>query len=110
MIHPLIEMYNAAKEAIYEHVGFPGEDWGYCPIDDCTAYYWTLVDDTTVYYADTEQELEDQEGNYYSAEVYTQRFYDKYVYRGQDLTMIFLNPGVDGMRYFSLFDNSKERQ
>ena len=45
--------------------------------------------------------------DYYSSEIYTQRFYKKHVYEGKDFTMIFTNPGVDGMKYFSLFDNTK---
>lgn len=101
----LIENYNAALEELYNHVGFT-EDWVVCPIDDKTEMFWD-VDDQTVRYADSKEEFEEESGNYYSDEIYKQRFYSKWVYEGTEFTMIFCYPGVDGMTYFRIFDNSK---
>ncbi len=101
----IIENYNKALKEIYEHVGFT-EDWVICPIDDATEYFWT-VDKDEVRYADSVEELESGEGNSYSDEIYTQRFYSKWVYEGEKYTMIFCDPHVDGMKYFRIFDNSK---
>lgn len=101
----LIKDYLKAKQAVYDHVGFK-EDWVVCPLDDCTHYYWN-VEGKTVKYADTQHELETEDGSYYEDDLYTQRFYPKWVYEGDDFTMVFCNPGVDGMKWFRLFDNSK---
>lgn len=101
----LMENYNKAKQELYDHVGFK-EDWVVCPIDDCTDKYWD-VQGLTVKYADSREEFESESGNYYEDELYTQRFYKKWVYEGKDLTMVFCNPGVDGVQWFRVFDNTK---
>lgn len=104
----IIQDYEKAKQTIYDHVGFV-EDWVIYPIDDCTDKYWNVnEEDKEVYYADSENEFINGDGNYYVDELYTQRFYDKWVYEGEEFTMIFCNPGVDGMKYFRLFDNKKK--
>lgn len=101
----LIKNYNAALQAIYDHVGFV-EDWVICPIDDKTDYVWQ-ADENEVKYAKTIEDFNGDGGAYYVDEIYKQRFYSKHVYAGKDFTMIFCNPGVDGMKYFRIFDNSK---
>lgn len=101
----LIENYNKAKQEIYDHVGFE-EDWVTCPIDDSTDFLWT-VDEISVKYAENIDKLQSDD-DFYQDDIYTQRFYDKWVYRGEDITMIFCNPHVDGMKYFRIFDNLKE--
>jgi hypothetical protein len=103
----LIENYKKALEAVYQHVGFH-EDWVVAPLDDETDKFWN-EDGEIVRYADSVEELERETGNYYEDEIYKQRFYSKWVYEGKDFTMIFCNPGVDGMQWFRLFDNSKRR-
>lgn len=102
----IVKQYNEAKQAIYDHVGFE-EDWVVYPIDDCTDKYW-FVDEGSkeVHYADSPESMKEEEG--YVDELYTQRFYRKWIYRGPLFTMIFCNPGVDGMKWFRVFDNSKE--
>lgn len=106
-MHELIKNYEEAKRAIYDHVGFGEESWVVCPIEDCTEYVWK-INTPLVTFAENLEELEDVEaGKYYQDEIYTQRFYDKWVYEGKDLTMVFCNPDVDGMKWFRLFDNSK---
>lgn len=101
----LIKDYEKSLQAIYDHVGFV-EDWVVYPIDDCTDKFWN-TDGETVYYADSEEEFKTEEGNFYSDDVYEQRFYDKWVYEGKDFTMIFCDPHVDGMKWFRIFDNTK---
>jgi len=103
----LLKNYEKALQAIYDHVDFE-EDWVVFPIDDCTDYYWS-VDDDNVYYAESKEEYEDQEGNYYVDEIYKNRFYKKWVYEGEHLTMIMCDPRVDGMKCFKIFDNSKKQ-
>jgi hypothetical protein len=83
------------------------EDWVIYSIDDKTKMYW-ILNKNFVDYAETKEQLKDKEGlNYYSDEIYTQRFYEKWVYEGKELTMIFCDPHVDGMKWFRIFDNNK---
>lgn len=103
----LIESYEKAKQDLYDHVGFK-EDWVVCPIDDQTHCYWQL-NGSSVKFAETMEKLE-SDGDYYLDDIYTQRFYNKWVYEGEKYTMIFCNPGVDGMKWFRVFDNSKKIQ
>lgn len=111
----IIEKYNKSLQDIYDHVGFK-EDWVVCPLSDDTEYYWKYKDgESHVRYAktiedlNTSWEVEDGIviGEYYEDEIYKQRFYKKWVYEGNDYTMIFCDPHVDGMKYFRLFDNKK---
>jgi len=101
----LIKNYLESLQKIYDHVGFV-EDWVIYPLDDQLNRYWD-EDGDSVYYADTYEEFDSEDGGYYVDEIYKQRFYNQWVYVGDDFTMIFCNPGVDGMKYFRLFDNSK---
>ena len=101
----LIKNYENALQAIYNHVGFE-EDFVVAPIDDCTDFFWE-TDGEDVYFANSEEELKSQKGNFFIDEVYKQRFYDKWVYEGKDFTMIFCDPRTDGMKWFRIFDNTK---
>jgi hypothetical protein len=100
----LISNYSKALQAIYDHVGFV-EDWVVYPIDIRTECFWR-VDGNSVRYADTEEKF-NSNGDYYLDDIYTQRFYSKWVYEGEKYTMIFCNPCVDGMKWFRIFDNNK---
>ena len=104
----LISKYNDSLELLYKHVGFT-ENWVVYPIDDCTEMFWS-TDEKTVKYAKSVEDYKDFYSKGYEDEIYTQRFYKKHIYRGKDLTMIFCDPHVDGMRYFRIFDNKKEQK
>jgi hypothetical protein len=102
-----METYNKALHDLYDHVGFK-EDWVVYPIDDCTDKYWYVNESTNeVHYGETQEDLKNQIDNYYVDEIYKQRFYDKWIYSGKKFTMIFCDPGVDGMKWFKIFDNDK---
>lgn len=103
----LIRKYEDALQAIYDHVGFV-ENWVVYPIDDQTDKFWD-TDGDSVWYADSEDELFNENGNFYTDDVYTQRFYSRHVYEGEELTMIFCDPHVDGMRWFRIFLNDNRR-
>ena len=100
----LIENYQKALDSVYEHVGFK-EEWVVCPLDDCTEYYWYANEDIVRFALTLEQFNSD--GDYYEDDIYTQRFYKKWIYEGADFTMIFCDPHTDGMKWFRLFDNKK---
>jgi len=105
MENKLITDYQKALDAIYDHVGFK-EDWVVCPLDHCMDMFWNVVGER-VKFSLSPEEFFEETGEYYEDELYTQRFYDKWVYEGKDFTMVFCNPGVDGMKWFRLFDNKK---
>lgn len=103
----LIEKFNIALQALYDHVGFK-EDWVVYAVEDCTEMYWKLIDNNScVKFADSMKKFE-SDGDYYEYTIYTQRFYNKWIYRGKDLTMIFTDTNTDGNKFFTFFDNSKE--
>lgn len=105
----LMRSYNMAIQQIYEHVGFK-PDYVVYPIDDRTDMVWTLDGDSAVRYAETEEKLLDQDaGDYYEDEIYRQRFYDRWIYIGEAITMIFCDTHTDGMKYFAIFDNNKRK-
>lgn len=105
----VITKYNKALQDLYKHVGFV-EDWVVCPIDDQTDCFWSVDLDKngggSVKFAETMDKF-NSDGDYYLDDIYTQRFYDKWIYRGEKYTMIFCDPHVDGMKWFRVFDNSK---
>lgn len=103
----LMQAYNDALAALYEHVGFT-EDYVVYAVDDKTDMFWRLREnDDEVIFAETLEAL-NSDGDYYSGEIYRQRFYDKWVYRGSELTMVFVDTHVDGNRFFAFFSNDKE--
>jgi hypothetical protein len=44
----------------------------------------------------------------YAAEIYTQRFLPKWVYRGAEYTMVCVDTRTDGNKFLMVFDNKKE--
>jgi hypothetical protein len=102
-----MDQYNKAQKALFDHVGFV-PDWVECAIDDCTDEYWQ-IDGDSVHHSPVRDQVGDDDGmQSYSDVIYTQRFYEKHVYRGDELTMIFCDPQVDSCKWFRVFDNSKE--
>lgn len=100
-----LESFEKEKQKLYDHVGFV-EDWVIYPINNCLNQYWR-VSGIEIKHADDMEQF-NSNGNYYTGTVYRQRFYEKHIYRGNDLTMIFHATGVDGMVYFSFFNNNME--
>jgi hypothetical protein len=99
----IIENYNKAYKALLDHVGL-NEDWVVCPIDMNVDMIWEVDEYTCKYAKSVDQFLSD--GDYYEDEIYTQRFYPKWVYEGKEYTLVFCNPGVDGMKWWRVFKNS----
>jgi hypothetical protein len=114
----LLKAYNNALEAIYKHVKFT-PDWVIYPIDDRTNMYWQIISKTDLHhphdynknvkFAETIEAFY-SDGDYYSDEIHTQRFYEQWIYRGKDLTMIFVDTHTDGNKFFAVFDNHKEQK
>ena len=109
-----LDDFFKVRQEIFDYFGYV-EDWVVIPIDDARDYIWQLngrYDDDgkviggDVVYASKMEDFED--GEYYGNSIYTQRFLPKWVYRGEDYTMIVVDTHVDGNKFLQIFDNSKE--
>jgi len=100
-----MQMFDNAKELLYNHVGFV-EDWTVYAIDNRMSMYWQIIEGE-VKFAETMKSF-NSDGDYYLDEIYTQRFYEKHVFRGSQLTMIIVDTHTDGNKFFAFFDNDKE--
>ena len=96
----LLDDYFEIQKQIYEYFHYH-EDWVVIPIEDSRDYFWCLCGEgpETVRFADTEELLDNINGNYYENEIYMQRFLDKWVYRAKDYTMICVDTHTDGNRF-----------
>jgi hypothetical protein len=110
----ILKDYHTLEKQIHEYFGYV-EDWVTIPLDDATEMYWRIVNREAyggfVQYAESVNQLpteDNDNGDYYENEIYTQRFLPKWVYRGADYTMICVDTRTDGNRYLRIFDNSKE--
>lgn len=104
----LLDDYSRLEKEIHDYFGYK-EQWVVMPIDDGRKYYWSLNEGRGIVgFADTEEELKNECGNYFENEIYTQRSLEKYVYRVQDFTMICVDTCTDGNKFLQIFDNSKE--
>jgi hypothetical protein len=106
----LLDKYLQTQEELYEYFGYK-EDWRVIPIDDARKYFWRLDGEThgdSVRFADAEALLDDEDMNYYENSIYTQRHLPKWVYRGDDFTMICVDTHTDGNQFLQIFDNKKE--
>lgn len=107
----LLTEYENKRQQLFDYFGYV-EDWVVIPVDDATEYYWRLdgtESDGNVCFADSEDELINEAGNYYENEIYTQRHLPKWVYRGEEFTMICVDTHTDGNKFLQIFSNSLER-
>ena len=107
----LFDDYDELRNKLFEYFGYV-EDWRVLPFDDARKYFWRLdsgEDGGNVCFADSEEELSTEEGNYYENEIYTQRHLKKWVYRGADYTMVVVDTHTDGNQFLQIFDNALER-
>jgi hypothetical protein len=98
-----------ARQQLFNYFGYK-ENWRILPIQDSTEYFWSVsLINRMVKFADTEQALQAETGNYYESDIYTQRHLKQWVYRGKEYTMILTDPKVDGNQFLEIFTNEKER-
>ena len=107
----LIDAYFDTNQKIHDAFGYV-EDWVCIPIEDNREMFWHLTGEGAgdeVKYAKTKQDLLDVDaGQFYSAEIYTQRFLPKWVYRAQGMTMVCADTRTDGNKFLMIFDDSRE--
>lgn len=106
----LLDKYDELRNELFSYFGYV-EDWCVIPLDDSREYFWRLEGEGPgiVKFADTEIELENEEGKYYENEIYTQRHLPKWVYRGAEFTMIVVDTHTDGNKFLQIFSNANER-
>ncbi len=91
------------------------EDLQKIPIVDQRHYHWQLNQnkdgsgEVTFYETPLTPEVLNN-GNYYSNEIYTQRFLPKWVYRTKHFTMICEDTHTDGNQWLGIYDNAKEQK
>lgn len=107
----LFDEEKAIRAKIFEYFGYK-EDWRVLPLDDARSFFWRLNQNEfgrgTVWFADSIDELNTHEGNCYRNLIYTQRHLPKWVYRGEEFTMIVVDTQTDGNQFLQIFTNSKE--
>lgn len=105
----LLDRYESLRLEILSYFGYV-EQWSAIPIDDARKYFWKLDGEGpgTVMFAETENELETESGQYYENSIYTQRNLPKWVYRGAKYTMIVVDIYTDGNKFLQIFSNEKE--
>ena len=105
----ILDDYFEIQRQIYDFFGYV-EDWRVIPIDDGRSFFWRLEGwEGELHYADSEEELTSESGNYYVDEIYTQRHLESRVYRGDGFTMICCDTNTDGNVLLRVMDNAKER-
>lgn len=122
-----LDEYFALVKEIHDEFGYK-EDWVVIPLDDQRGSYWQLSGEGRgheVTWATTPDDLRlwlDAEASddpdawkalpegldVWSAEIYTQRFLPKWVYRTDELTMVCVDTHTDGNKFLMIFDNAKE--
>jgi hypothetical protein len=103
----LLDLFFKVRQAVYDYFGFV-EDYVVYPIEDYREYYWRIADNGEVVAFGAKNDVIYRTGNHYENTIYTQRFYDKWVYRGEKYTMIFVDTHTDGNKFFGIYDNAKE--
>lgn len=110
----LLNQYQDLRTQIFAYFGYV-EDWRVLPLDDAREYFWTLDQDAngsgSVRFAKTEAELTDEDdlGECYENEIYTQRHLPKWVYRGAEYTLVVVDTHTDGNQLLQIFNNALER-
>ena len=110
----LLKDYFNLQQKIFDYFGYV-EDWKAIPLDDSTMYYWNLTQyedghGFVRFHKDKENlsPEKEEDGEDHEDEIYTQRFLPKWVYRGEDYTMICVDTRTDGNKFLRVFDNKKE--
>jgi len=103
----LINNYNNAIKALYDHVGFD-KDWDDFPLDNRTNMFWKVDESNNcIYYAENMEEMH-PDGDYYKDRLYRNKTCKKYEYKGKNMTMILVDTDFHGYKFSAFYDNDKE--
>ena len=102
----MLDQYFSLQQEIYEYFGYV-EDWVVLPIDDTRDHFWKVDEKIgRVTFWKKYEDLEPE--NYFENSIYTQRHLSKWVYRGEDYTMILVDTHTDGNKFLQIFANALE--
>ncbi len=107
-----IKNYFSLAEEIHKYFGYK-EDWVCIPMDEQLDQHWMVTDEgpggKLVHSSKPFTEESVKAGSdIYGGTIYTQRFLPKWVYRGEELTMVCVDTHTDGNKFLMIFDNKKE--
>ena len=132
----VLDNYLKFQKELFAYFGYV-EDWVAIPIDDARDYYWFVEQGEhgahpgkgRVGFAESKEVLmqafQATGGRgvlhveycglpipeaYYENSIYTQRFLPKWVYEGEEYTMICVDTHTDGNKFLQIFDNSKKME
>lgn len=112
-IRDLIAEYFELQEKIYDYFGYQ-EDWCVIPLSDKTEMYWMLEQrpDGSGYVVSspipfTRESIESGDAIYMDV-IYMQRFLPRWVYPGDEVTMVCVDTKTDGNRFLMLLDTTKQ--
>lgn len=116
----IVDTFEKAKQAIFDHCGYK-EDWRVIPLEDSRDHYWTVdeLERSWCKHSPKKEGLEywlgeheDEYGKYgdclYKDEIYTQRFLPKWVYRGNEFTLVCVDTHSDDNQFLRIFRNDHE--
>ena len=110
----IIERHFKLQLEVYNYFNyFP--NWVYIPMDFRPKTHWMICgpednSSTSIVYSPiefTEKSIEEG-SNIYGGSLYTQRFLPKWVYRGENYTMISVDTHCDGNKLLLIFENVLE--
>ena len=110
----MLNTYNELEAKIHAYFGYE-EDWVVIPMMDSREYYWRLTGEGPggeVMFSEVREALTCEDDEYddelFSDEIYCQRFLRKWVYRGENYTMVCADTNTDGNKFLRIFRNDKE--
>lgn len=117
-IDDIVDSFFDARELIFDHVDYT-EDWRVLPITDSRDDFWAVDkhEREWVKFSPSREALaywleHDDYGPHgdklYENVIYTQRHLPKWVYRGEELTIVVADTQTDGNKYLQLFRNTNE--
>lgn len=112
----LIEKFFEMQSKVHKYFGYV-EDWKVIPMDPQMGRSWIICgpeDSSSTKVAWTKQGSEfskcliEKGEELYTGTIYTQRFLPKWVYRGDDYTMVAVDTHSDGNQMLMIFENVLE--
>lgn len=101
-----LDRYFSLQKEIYEYFGYV-EDWVVFPIEDTRDHFWHVDEKIgRVRFWKNYEDLKSE--NYFENSIYTQRHLPRWVYRGEDYTMIVVDTRTDGNKFLQIFTNALE--
>lgn len=102
-----LHKYFELQKEIHDYFGYQ-EDWRVIPLSNDTECYWFISNDILVYSKDPFTPETFDGGEFYSAEIFKQRFLPKYVYRTDDFTMVSVDTRTDMNVFLMVLSNDRE--